>query len=224
MFKLFWNASAEGTCKCKNWYDQSRHTMCYFTVTKHNAVHPINYTYLAFNTIKVYKMSSVKIAMVILELPVPSPPLDSALWTRCTISPYNFRGPLHKGLRLLKPQLKSAYPCIKPITVAHQTFLGPSCHKKSARFIGGVVHRGGVLWHHKPIGPLSPSFTSKSENVKSWPSAMGGQKRDLTALDDSAKSGKNHYDLCNGPLVGDLGLSKLLISAIRNTWIPISYM
>ena len=62
-----------------------------------------------------------------------------------------------------------------------------------------MVDRGGLLWHHKPIGPLNPSFTSKSENVKSWPSAMGGQKRDLTALDDSAKSGKTHSGLCNGP-------------------------
>ena len=49
------------------------------------------------------------------------------------------KGPLHKESSLLKPHLKSSYPCIKPIGVAHQTSLGPSCHKKSPCFIGGLA-------------------------------------------------------------------------------------
>ena len=49
-------------------------------------------------------------------------------------------GPLHKGLSLLIPHLNSSYPCTKPISIAHQTFLSPPCHKKSLCFVRGVAH------------------------------------------------------------------------------------
>ena len=50
-------------------------------------------------------------------------------------------GPLHKGLSLLIPHFNnSSYPCTKPISIAHQTFLSPPCHKKSPCFVRGGAH------------------------------------------------------------------------------------
>ena len=49
------------------------------------------------------------------------------------------KGPLPKGLSLLIPHFKSSYPCTKPISFVHQTFLIPCCHKMSPRFVRGVA-------------------------------------------------------------------------------------
>ena len=55
-------------------------------------------------------------------------------------NPILHKGPLHKGLRLLIPHFNSSYPCTKPISIAHQMFLIPPCHKKFPCFVRGVAH------------------------------------------------------------------------------------
>ena len=55
----------------------------------------------------------------------------------CTIK--RLKGPLQKGLSLLIPHFNSSYPFTKPTSIAHQTFLSPSCHKKSPCFVRGVA-------------------------------------------------------------------------------------
>ena len=49
-------------------------------------------------------------------------------------------GPLHKGFSLIIPHFNSSYPCTKPISIAHQTFLSPPCHNNSPCFVRGVAH------------------------------------------------------------------------------------
>ena len=70
------------------------------------------------------------------------------------------KGPLHKGLSLLIPRFNSSYPCTKPITIAHQTFLSPPCHKKYPCFVRGIAQSAssrlnvGVKCPHRLELPL----------------------------------------------------------------------
>ena len=43
---------------------------------------------------------------------------------------------------LLIPHFKSSYPCTKPISLAHLTFISPSSNKKSSGFMRGVAQSG----------------------------------------------------------------------------------
>ena len=47
------------------------------------------------------------------------------IWLGIVLHCYSPKGPLHKGFSLLIPNFNSSYPCTKPISIAHQTFLSP---------------------------------------------------------------------------------------------------